>query len=262
MIENLIHSENYQSFIFVHLEKCAGTSIRQLIYNTLKNKYPPSRLFIPGFTHDEDDNLIYLSPTKLKELAQKNIFCVADHSNYGFAEKSLALKNPFYFTLLREPLARFISHYYFFSIYENNIGLNLPDLQGIQRQQVLENAGVLNLMTLKLSGNLEWNNAMSYSEKELLLEQSLPIAKQNLMTMGSFGLLEDMNNSFKWLNSNNPFDFYFNYQERQKRANQSQSNKPINDHFIQSFQQYARFDIELYQFAVTQFKKNIALLKN
>lgn len=249
---------SYHSFIFVHLEKCAGTMARQLIYNALKNNvnYDSSKAYIPGITHVEEDNLIYLQKDALEKLAQKNYYCVIDHSHYGFAEKALGLKNPFYFTILREPLARFLSHYYFFSIYENNIGKNIPDLNKGELKKVLQ-TGVPNLMTLKLSGELHWNEAMDYTEKLHILEKSLPIAKKNLSNMDAFGILESMSDSFKLLNKVNPFGLNIDYHESQRKLNQSPGKKAVNDEFIDQYKEYGRFDIELYQFALAEFSKRI-----
>lgn len=247
-------TQDYDSFIFVHIEKCGGTSVRHMIYNAMKETVPSTKIHIPGITCTNTETLIYIPGLSILNLMGKKIFCVADHSHYGAARTLLHLKNPFYFSVLREPVSRVISHYYFF--FSRDIGKTLLDLSEEEIIMGLETE-IANLMTIKLAGYTDWKNPRSYMEKRRILEDLLPLAKENIAKhIHVSGILERLDESVKLLNQKNPFGFTFKVPE--KKFNPTKVEKPVTENILKLIDDYCRYDIELYDFAVKTFDKQFS----
>lgn len=102
-------------FIFYHIEKCGGSSMRMILYSYFKNIYPENLIFLPEYN---EDNLNY-TPKNLEIVKQNlgdnfdNIKVILSHTKYNMFP-SIDFCNNYKFTCIRYPAARVISHYYFF----------------------------------------------------------------------------------------------------------------------------------------------------
>lgn len=128
-----------ETTIFMHIPKTGGTTL----YLLFLKQYQPSEIF----HHD-----LYLGENmQLEELpdeAKENIRAVAGHYFYGIHEH---IPNPSnYFTMLREPVERVISLYYYFQ--------NIPGYENVKKMTLEEFATnspeASNFQTLIVSGEL------------------------------------------------------------------------------------------------------------
>lgn len=110
-----LENEQYKSVIFTHIPKTGGMSLRQFMVDTMlssgiaeENIYAPGSLGLHPFK-----NLIQLTSEEAKQLDKKEILALLDHSPFGMEQrlKIHSLKDPFRFTVIRNPINRVISNY-------------------------------------------------------------------------------------------------------------------------------------------------------
>lgn len=98
--------------VFTHLHKCAGSSLRRMLFAKFEGIIPVEKMHIPEITCGEADNLPMLD--ERGEPLPGDLLLLADHSPLGlYDERVLARGRPFRIVLLREPLDRLQSFYYF-----------------------------------------------------------------------------------------------------------------------------------------------------
>jgi len=171
-------------FYFIHIEKCMGTSFRKMLYSYFQHFYKKTQIYLP------EKYLVtvnFMNRAHYKKIVQfldiKNLKVLLSHSNFN--QKKLTdkfSKTAFSITCVREPIKRFISHYYFF-IYPTNktIISELPNHKLVT--YILE---ISNVLTMRLAGgkndynaaidNLKYINCIIIMEKidrDLLLLNSM-----------------------------------------------------------------------------------------
>lgn len=233
----------YKSFVFTHIPKCGGTSFRKFIYNAaIENGIEPSAIYIPGFNEvGNDKNLAQLSQKECFNLNQRKLKILANHSMFeAHTTMGIQLKQPFYYTLLREPISRFLSHYDFFYYQQglNNCkGIALADLPDEKRSRLIEKLANLQLLYLT-------NRSVGTKVTEDLFKE----ACENLQNhYADFGILEDIEQSIErlksklpaWLKSNYPFPSLNN---RKKR-------NVVSQIILEEISSANQWDIRLYEWA-------------
>jgi hypothetical protein len=211
--------------LFLHIQKTAGSTLRTFI----KNQY------------DEDEIWFGSSLDKLKEYDPNKLKCVGGHFPYGIHQN---FNRPFsYFTMLRDPVDRVLSYYYFIKNrpnrgkHERTAGMDIKDFM-----KTLENQTV-NFQTKRLSGG----------------KPNLEKAKQHLSQDFSFvGLTERFEESLflmkKEYNWQNPE--YKNRNITKQRAAKSELPKDV----ISFIEERNDMDIEIYRFAIKLFEKKLKSL--
>jgi hypothetical protein len=117
-------------FIFYHIEKCGGSSLRIFLNNLFAKKYPQSHIFIPEYSGDITQNFM---PHLIPDIQQNPYFdypelkVILSHIRYNdFPHLAAKMK----ISMIREPIDRVISHYYFFSYPETQIHfIDLPETE-------------------------------------------------------------------------------------------------------------------------------------
>ncbi len=120
-------------FIFFHIEKCGGTSLRFSLYNYFSKIYAKKHIYLP----EHNKNKCYL-PGIIEDVKKNNSFydfdnlkVILSHIRYN-SFPNLTNNCKFKFTSIRDPISRVISHYYFFNFPNNNIhmiDLNQKDFE-------------------------------------------------------------------------------------------------------------------------------------
>ena len=100
--------------VFVHMEKCGGGSVRRLLFEAAKRA--KVTMHIPCFTAPCSAHLAALPPEDLARFKDLRPQLVADHSPYLFTNHAfdLPVSATWHFTLLRDPIARLVSHFAYF----------------------------------------------------------------------------------------------------------------------------------------------------
>jgi hypothetical protein len=95
-----------KTVFFLHIPKCAGTTLTEEI---IKKQFKPPQLiiFYEGGTQVLIDRL-----KKMPGKEQKKIKCIAGHFAFGI-HRFYTARPCTYITLLRDPVERVISHYYY-----------------------------------------------------------------------------------------------------------------------------------------------------
>lgn len=245
----------YDGFIFTHIQKTAGTSMRKLFsWSCVLSNIKANKVHIPGeFGLDPRKNTVQLTDSELMDLKEREVKLLLEHISYGAHEKSFLqhMQNPFYFTILREPLTRFKSYYYFFH-YKKREGCesHLNDMDDDAFQKYVKQ--FQNLMTAYIGGK-DWFLDIDTSVTKDVLE----IAKDNLKNKyATFGLQEDMHNTLDQLRKKSPQwliipDLDLPYQNKRAKSRDGE----ITGAKLEYFKEANQFDFELYDFAKELFYK-------
>lgn len=98
--------------VFTHVHKCAGSSLRRMLFHKFEPLFGRHRMHVPEITCSPFDNLPMLE--ERGEPFPCDLLLLADHSPYGlYDHRVLAPGRPFRITLLREPLDRFEAYFHF-----------------------------------------------------------------------------------------------------------------------------------------------------
>lgn len=247
-MDEIIFSNHELLFVFYHIEKCAGSSLRIILFNFFKTFIKPGRIFIPEFNKNKTLNLTNQAYTKIQSKGPeyihflskiKVILCHITKNDPGFS-----LQSRFEITVLRNPISRAISHYNFFgkSHYSNK---DFDKLSDNEFDHYMRSSG--NVMTWRLSGNIG----------------NLELAKRNLMNMTHVLIVETFDTDLELLEYKLNKYFFQNYKFKTVHRNKQKGKpKKVYSHeFIDRMIQYIKLDIELYMFFIKlryNFKKIIS----
>ena len=245
---------NYDSFIYTHIPKCGGTSFRNFINDSaLASGVSADEIYIPGCNNlSNDKNIPQLTEKELNEVQIKPIKVLATHAQYNVQKQfNLDIKNPFYFTILREPIARFISHYNFFYYkngYDNLKGVRLDQIDKQKLSQLLKR---ISNIQVKYLSNIKHIKIVG-------LDNMLKLAKYNLIyEYQCFGILEYINVSLEDLRKKSPD--WINLQIEFPEANTNKSSSyDLDEEVVEIIKSNHKHDIALYKFALDIYKRNLA----
>jgi len=94
-----------QTVFFLHIPKCAGTSLTEEV---LKKNFKPEELLI---FYDHGTEVLIERLDAMSRRQQKKIKCLAGHFAFG-VHRYYHARPSTYITLLRHPVERVVSHYY------------------------------------------------------------------------------------------------------------------------------------------------------
>jgi hypothetical protein len=109
-------------FIFYHIEKCGGSSFREAFNNYFLNFYKQKHIFIPEKNGNIKINFVpenIETIKKNKSISYNNLKVILSHIRYSYFP-TLNIRVPLKITVIRNPVDRLISHYYFFQYKQNN----------------------------------------------------------------------------------------------------------------------------------------------
>ncbi|MEM6318681.1 MAG: hypothetical protein AAF960_13500 [Bacteroidota bacterium] len=252
--ESIKSTKSYDAFIFTHIPKCGGMSLRHFINQAAAaNHIPTDSIYIPGENYQNvNTNLLQLNTKQVQRLQAKQCRIIANHSYYNthlwYDLKSIQC--PFYYTILRAPIDRFVSHYYFFNFkngQQNCQGVPLNELPVEKLRDILRRSA--NVQTKYLTGI---ENLAAFGEKN-----ALKIAKYNLQYgYASFSLLEQLALDLQDLQQKSP-DWLQIDATHFPNINQNQHTREVELPIKAFIIEYNRLDIELYEFA-QRLKKEAA----
>ncbi len=247
--------ERYKSFIFTHIQKTGGASLRTYIAKAaIQSGFAPKQLYIPG-KHGirAIDNLIMLYEHELEKVRERQPLILADHSHFNPVKvfKMPSLVDPFYYVMIREPIARVKSHYYFQYFKREDSGFYQTHLNDLNDEDLDEVLKLLsNYHIVYMTGYDFWNKG--YEADETVLEK----ACENLSEKyDCFGVFEQMNTSIDILKEQAPKWLKLEGTLPQKNKSISAKDKAIlSDRVLKRIKELNELDIKFYEFATQLFQ--------
>ncbi|WP_273847760.1 sulfotransferase family 2 domain-containing protein [Halalkalibacter alkalisediminis] len=207
--------------IHLHTPKTAGTTLRKIITNNY---------------HNSSYN-VYLDESKRKErlrsLSKKNVSCIQGHFPFGI-HKYLS-KPCTYITMLRNPIDRVISEYYF--IRRGTRHRLHQEVMKLSLEQYLRRPESMNVQTRYISG-----------ARGPLTRQHLEIAKKNIQKYFSIVGITEMFNESLFL-MKNKFGWQNTSYEKENVTKARPSLNQISKTTLTELEKQNKLDIELYLFA-------------
>ncbi|MDV3351376.1 sulfotransferase family 2 domain-containing protein [Leptothoe sp. LEGE 181152] len=220
--------------IFLHIPKAGGTTLNGII----NQKYSKNRTFRFNGINQKHEL------AKIAEYKRRNLQLIRGHFAFGL-HKYLSCPST-YFTLLREPVKREISHYHYVRRSSNLKGFNEVQSQTLE-EFILASKG--NIQTRLLYG---LSDIKAQNDNEML-----KIAKQHLEQYFSvIGLVERFDESLILLQD--AFDWSTPVYVKQNITSQRQLNsQSISASTMELIQERNSMDIKLYEYAKEKFEQQI-----
>ena len=219
-------------FVFYHIEKCGGTTLRHILYNYFNKIYNNNEIFFP-----DNNNCVYNTIDELYH----NYYNINDykillaHLSYC-ANYDVKIKSKFNFTCVRNPIDRFFSHYYHFDYDKTNVHLKDLDDNTLNKH-ILEYG---NLLVTRLSGETR-----IYED-----------AVKNVDTLDYIIVLENYNSEIKILNEklNKYFNVNHTFEYIHMNENKINYKEYMNETIINKIKNYIMDDIKLYNYILSKKK--------
>lgn len=233
----MIEEMDQQALIFLHVPKTAGTTLNRII----EWQYNPLSIFTI------DPYRIRATAERLKELSEarrRRIRMVRGHLYYGIHE---ALpQGATYITMLREPVARFLSTYYF---------LQRRPLHPMHRKVKSERIGIEDFIRLTPHRqNLQCRLISGFRSNGICEAATLEIAKENLVKSFSVvGISERFEESLMLMAKT--FRWEIPFYENRKVAKTRPQGEPSA---IEMIKEHNRLDLELYEFGKSLLEAGLA----
>lgn len=195
-------------------------------------------------------NLNQLSEQEIESLAAREIKILANHSKYEEHQAyGIKMDLPFYYTILRDPVERFISHYNFFYFKEGMDGCKDITLNDLPSSKLIELTNQLANIQINFLTNLKHANIIGK-------ENVFKIAVYNLkFDFASFGILEYMDESIHLLQQESPNWLIF--ENDFPALNTHKKEISVSKEVLSIIQKSNEWDIKLYEYALKIFRQKI-----
>ena len=234
-----------KTVIFLHIPKTAGVTIRQII----KRQYPENRMYYGDHLSPQEIANVF---TSLPEDYKAQLQMIWGHLIFGVHQ--YLSTDATYFTFLRDPIERTISHYYYILgrphefeiaqyLRENNIGFQ----EALEKNLILD---IQNVQTRMLAGLPYDHPPNTYTQAHL------ETAKHNLSNhFAVVGLVEQFDESLLLLKRTLGWgNVFYNLQNKTPRRPYKDDIPPETMALIRKENE---LDIELYKFAQQIFAKQL-----
>ena len=225
-----------KAVIFLHIPKTAGTTLNRII----EWQYNPLAIFTM------DPYRIRATPERLQKLSERrrrSLRMVRGHLYYGVHE--FLPQGATYFTMLREPVARFFSSYYF---------IQRRPLHPMHRKVTTERIGVEDFIRLTpRRQNLQCSLISGIKNDGSSDERMLEVAKENLAKSFSvIGLAERFEESLVLMAQ--AYDWEIPFYENRKV---SKTRPKVDPAAVEMIREHNRLDLELYDFGKSLFEESL-----
>jgi hypothetical protein len=234
--------QNYQDhlLIFMHIPKTAGITLRTII----SNQYKPEEV-INTFHHETGFETI------VQQVRTENIKCLLSHHPFGIHKM---LNKPFtYVTMLRDPVDRVISAYYYLHKNPDTLEEFKKKMDRVSFKEFITEDDkdfqyfVNNMQTRIASGEYDPNMADLKRAKKNLIDYFSVIGITEMFDES----IDLMKATFGWGN--------INYVKQNVTKN-----RPLKEHvpeeIIKIIEEKNQLDLELYKWARENFEKSLRIL--
>jgi hypothetical protein len=239
---------NDKAVFFLHIPKCAGTTLTEEI---IKKKFKPHESII-FYEHGTQVLIDHLKGMSQKE--QGKIKCIAGHFAFGI-HRYYTAGPAAYITLLRDPIERVISHYYYVLrredhyLHQTAVGKKLTLKEYMEDQLSIE----LNNGQTRVLAGIGWGAPYGKCP-DSMLEQ----AKKNVKNhFAAVGVSEQFDEFLQILNQTLGWRIP-DYKKKNVSFNRLKKQE-IDPQTLNTIEQYNRLDLELYRYAVDfcKYHKNV-----
>ena len=225
-----------KALIFLHIPKTAGTTLNRII----EWQYNPLAIFTM------DPYRIRATPERLRKLSEgrrRRLRVVRGHLYFGIHE--FLPQGGTYFTMLREPVARFFSSYYF---------IQRRPLHPMHRKVTTERIGVEDFIRLTpRRQNLQCSLIAGIKSGGTCDDRVLDKAKENLeRSFSVVGISERFEESLMLMAKT--FEWEIPFYENRKV---SKTRPQIDSGAVEMIREHNRLDLELYEFGKQLFEKGL-----
>ncbi len=236
MIAAMILKMSGKALVFLHIPKTAGTTLNRII----EWQYNPLSIFTL------DPYRFRATAERFKTLSEarrRRFQVVRGHLYYGLHE--FLPQGATYITMLREPVARFLSSYYFI--------LRRP-LHPLHRKLTREKLGVEDYLRLiPHRHNFQSRLIAGVEDNTTSDERLLDMAKENLTkSFGVVGICERFEESLMLIAKTFGWEVPF-YENRKVSKNRS----AVDPTAIALIREHNRLDLELYEFGKKLFDESL-----
>lgn len=235
MAENLVT----RHLLFLHIEKAAGSTMHDILYSNFFPYYVTTP--VPYRLEDDNQN-IYLKGGQLNFLRRftPNFKAAGGHAIRFYKDVLVFFPNAMLFTMLRDPIDRYISHYF----YQNEV-------MGINRnfEDFLGSSSFSNFTCKKICGEESSEKAFELIEEENVLtgiverfDESLILLKYQ---MEARGLIGNFNTSYAPKNERGA---------RTRNSCTAETKSSLLEKFHDRIQENNKEDVVLYDKCLTRFE--------
>lgn len=225
-------TDKTKRLVFVHIEKAAGSSVHELMYANFFPYYVASPLRYTKFNDNHSD---FVSDRELDLVFKVTPKLVAAGGHSLRAYESIDDSRYCFFTFLRDPIKRYLSHYF----YQNEVMELEWDLQDF-----LQNEYFHDFMCKKICGEADAEKAISI------------ITHENFCVCLVERYEESLNKLKKYIESNIKIGSFHTYSEkvnsRIDRRNAAEEGELISG-YMDTIRQNNSEDLKLYQYALDKF---------
>lgn len=232
----MIREMDRKALIFLHIPKTAGTTLNRII----ERQYSPLSIFTM------DPYRIRATPERLRKLSESrrsHLRMVRGHMYYGIHE--LLPQGGTYFTVLREPVARFFSSYYF---------IQRRPLHPMHRKVKTDKIGVEDFIRLTpRRQNLQCSLIAGIKNDGTSDARVLDQAKENLeKSFSVVGISERFEESLMLMAQ--AFDWKIPFYENRKV---SKTRPQVDSGAVEMIREHNQLDLELYDFGKKLFEESL-----
>lgn len=236
-------NQKNETIIFLHIPKTAGTTLDQIIFR----HYPFKKVYQTGLIAQQ-------GVSDFKEMSEEDrakYRLLKGHLNFGIHKY---VPNPWsYFTFLREPIDRTISHYYFIAQNKDHILYDLIQEEQMDITDYLSEGldpMLFNAQTRLLSGVWDKNPAGTCTSEHLEL------AQENLKNhIRVIGLTERFDESLLLLGRAFGWN-YLNYTPQNVTSNRPKK-EAVDPNTLTAIENANELDLALYEYALPLFEAQL-----